>query len=541
MLDMVFMQVLDLSKTASVVILVVMAARFLLKKAPKAISYALWGVVLFRLLCPVSIEAGFSIVPEFEPVSEHYSLSEEPISVLGASEAAYQAIGDALNGGLDTQQIRTTETNESGNAAYVTSRWWEVWVLFGQYVWVAGLAVMVIFSLVSYAKLRGKLVGSMHLEDNVYLADHISSPFVMGLIRPKIYLPSSLGEKEREYILLHEQYHIRRFDHWAKALSFFALCVHWFNPLVWTAFMLSGKDMEMSCDEAVVRKMGEEVRADYASSLLSLATGHRIIAGTPLAFGEGNPKDRIRNLANWKKPAFWVILMAILLCVVLGVCLLTNSGGMTDEEILANLYEELEELQACDRVHLTVSYTWDGECSYYTGQEQEYWQNGDDWYRTFTYQTTEGTSNVHYMQLDGVQYAREYSDDIEGYPDRGWDAIPESSYAALPLLTKDWSAMEVLEVREGGAMDGAAYTVVIQGDWTGSTVHDTIYENTQEFYLDKDGSLLGSMNYTYGKVYMSGRDWSGIYEMKTWSTLTLLEPDDEALTELIAAAAEKMQ
>ena len=140
----------------------------------------------------------------------------------------------------------------------------------------------------------------------------------------KIYLPCNMGEKEQEYIILHEQHHIRRFDHVIKALAFLALTIHWFNPLVWVAFVLACKDMEMSCDEAVIRKLGEDVRADYSASLLTLATGHRIIAGTPLAFGEGDTKGRIKNLARWKKPAIWIIVIALILCVILAVCLLTN-------------------------------------------------------------------------------------------------------------------------------------------------------------------------------------------------------------------------
>jgi hypothetical protein len=186
------------------------------------------------------------------------------------------------------------------------------------------MAALLIYSTVSLIRLKRKLVGAILLRDNIYLADHIDSPFVMGQIRPKIYLPSSLAEKERDYILLHEEHHIRRGDHVVKLLSFIALCLHCFNPLVWIAFILSGKDMEMSCDEAVLRKLGGDIRADYSASLISLATGRRIIAGTPLAFGEGNTEGRIKNIAKWKKPAVWVIVVAVIVCVVLAVCLITN-------------------------------------------------------------------------------------------------------------------------------------------------------------------------------------------------------------------------
>ena len=336
MLDNIYMQVLDMSKTASIVILVVVLARLLLKKAPKVFSYALWAVVLFRLLCPVTFEAPVSIVPEMNSVSQGYTLSEESISVFGAGEAAYQAVGDALNGGLGIQHIRTTEKTETGMTKYVTTDWWSVWILFGQYVWVAGITAMLIYSAVSYLKLRKKLSVVVPLRDNIFIADDIKSPFVVGLFRPKIYLPCNLGDKAQEYIILHEQHHIKRLDHVMKALAFLALAIHWFNPLVWVAFVLASKDMEMSCDEAVIRKVDGDVRADYSASLLTLATGRRIIAGTPLAFGEGDTKGRINNLSKWKKPAVWVVLIAVVACAVLAVTVLTNPITMGDHFVLTN-------------------------------------------------------------------------------------------------------------------------------------------------------------------------------------------------------------
>lgn len=324
MLDKLYMQILDMSNSGSLVILAVLLARLLLKKSPKIISYALWSVVLFRLLCPVSIQAPISIMPEITPIEETYELVDVPISIAGAGVAAYQAVGDALNGGLGVQHIPTTNTNELGNVEYVTTDWGDVWILFGQYVWVLGVVVMAAYSTVSYWKLKKRLGVVIHLRENIYLADDIKSPFVIGFVKPKIYLPNLLNPNEQAYIIAHEQHHIRRFDHIIKALAFLALTIHWFNPLVWAAFILASRDMEMGCDEAVIRKFGPEVRADYAASLLTLATGRRIINGTPLAFGEGDPKGRIKNLANWKKPVVWATIVAVALCSVLAVCLLTD-------------------------------------------------------------------------------------------------------------------------------------------------------------------------------------------------------------------------
>ena len=202
------------------------------------------------------------------------------------------------------------------------------------YVWIAGVLVMAAYSVVSYRRLRQKLLTASPLRENIYLADEITSPFVMGLVRPNIYLPSDMEEREQAYIIRHEQHHIRRGDHIVKALAFLALSIHWFNPLVWVAFIYSNKDMEMSCDEAVVKKMGADILADYTASLLSLATGKHIIAGMPLAFGEGDTKGRIRNLANWRKPAFWIVLVAVVACVALAVSLITNPKGISIYDII---------------------------------------------------------------------------------------------------------------------------------------------------------------------------------------------------------------
>ena len=324
-------RLLNMSLTASVAIGLVILLRFALKKAPKVFSYALWGVVLFRLLCPISIGSTFSVFNLIDTPAEDYGYissvieyvpadivhTENPSVVLpvpGVSEV----INDALPQG--EEQLRADPLEGRTFVATV--------------IWMMGVLAMGIYSIVSYLKLRFKLRVAIPLRENTFIADDIKSPFVVGLIRPRIYLPCNLSEIEQEYIILHEKHHIKRLDHVVKALAFIALAIHWFNPLVWVAFVLAGKDMEMSCDEAVIRKVGSDVRADYSASLLTLATGRRIIAGTPLAFGEGDTKGRIHNLSKWKKPAAWIIILSVILCVVLAVCLITNpSNGIHLYEI----------------------------------------------------------------------------------------------------------------------------------------------------------------------------------------------------------------
>ena len=323
--------VCNMSLTASVVILAVLAVRLLLRRAPKVFAYALWAVVLFRLLCPVSVTSAVSLMgalgaPAQERTQRTSAVEYVPADIMirGTAPAVTQLPQTPLpaeTGGA----VNAAPADAAPEAVPAMSFNEPVFIL--TLIWLAGMVLLLAYSLVSLLRLRRRLVGTVRLRDNIYLADHIPSPFVMGLFRPKIYLPSTLTETERGYILRHEQYHLRRRDHLVKFLSFLALCIHWFNPLVWAAFVLSGKDMEMSCDEAVVRELGEDIRADYSASLLSLATGRRIVAGMPLAFGEGDTGSRIRNLLNWKRPRPWVMAVCAVVCVGLIALCAANPGG----------------------------------------------------------------------------------------------------------------------------------------------------------------------------------------------------------------------
>ena len=306
-----FPELLRINIVASIVILVILASRLILKRSPKVFSYALWVIVLFRLLIPVSIPSQVSMIPDAPVVSGDVVNSALP-------EIEFQTIRDMEQNYYESQKAHS----EDSVRVYISRSMEPMDYL--PIVWLAGIVCMTFFSGLSYWNIRKKIRIAVPLRDNIRVADDIKSPFVIGFFRPKIYLPNHLGSREQEYIILHEQHHIRRFDHIIKALAFLTLTIHWFNPLVWLAFGLACKDMEMSCDEAVIRKLGGEIRADYSASLLTLATGRRIIASTPLAFGEGDTKGRIKNLSKWKKPAVWVMVVSAFLCVVLAVSLLTD-------------------------------------------------------------------------------------------------------------------------------------------------------------------------------------------------------------------------
>jgi len=327
-MEKLFQTVLYMSVTASLVILAVLLARLALRKAPKAFSYVLWAVVLFRLLCPFTIESRFSLVPDYPKLQGAASLVQavaslyipEAVPMETNNSAGSTYTGNALPYDPIPVQGEITPAPEPPSLTLIAS-----------VLWLAGVAVLLGHGAWSLAKLRRELVCSVQLEgeSNVRLADHIPSPFVIGLLSPTIYLPSDLSESERDYILLHERTHIRRKDHITRALAWLALAVHWFNPLVWLAFRLAGQDMEMSCDEAVLRKMDRDVRTDYSNSLLRLSAGGKLPAG-PLAFGGGDLKRRIKNVLSYQKPALRAAVVALVAVLTLGTALATTYGGFID-------------------------------------------------------------------------------------------------------------------------------------------------------------------------------------------------------------------
>ena len=336
-LPAVFSVVLNMSITASIAILVILLARTMLKRAPKIFSYALWAVVLFRLLCPVSLTWGFSLMGFVQaPTTETGGI--EYVSLNEAHTKKPASTVDVPTS--DRNQTEDSRVEPSGVAAADSV---DVLVLVASIVWICGVGAMLTFHLLQLIRFRRKLTVAIPLHDNIYLADYIPTPFVMGLIHPKIYLPSAMPEAGQSYIIQHEKHHIRRCDHVIKLLAFAAVCIHWFNPLVWLAFVLSSKDMEMSCDEAVMKQMGRDIRADYSSSLLQFSTGKRVIVGTPLAFGEGDTKERIENIMKYKKPTIMMVVLAVIVCVGLTACLSSNPQSNAEKNGLSGIGSLKEE------------------------------------------------------------------------------------------------------------------------------------------------------------------------------------------------------
>lgn len=317
MLTPLFSVILNMSITASVVILFVLPARRLLKHAPKVFSYALWGVVLFRLLCPFSLSAQFSLLGLFQaPAGETGQMAYLPLpSEATPQQAPLPAAAPAADAGEVPQEVSPSPVSSTPSPSLM-----EV----ASVLWAVGAAAMLAYSLAQLIRLRRRLVGALALDKTLRLADHIDTPFVLGLFRPKIYLPSHLSPQEQQYIICHEQQHIRRGDPILRTVAFAALCLHWFNPLVWLAFRLSGRDMEMCCDEGVIRELGREVRGDYSTCLLHFSTRGQHSFTAPLAFGEGDTKERIENIMKARKNLPWAAAVSVALCLLLTACLGAN-------------------------------------------------------------------------------------------------------------------------------------------------------------------------------------------------------------------------
>ena len=317
MIEAVFIEVLNMSLTAGVIILAVLLARIPLKKAPRIYVYALWGIVLFRLLCPVSFESGVSLLGV---------LQNEPASA-GRMEYIPQDIGyqmkPRINLPIEAANDAVNSSLPPGNPAGSVNAM-QIILYLAVRVWILGMAAIVLYSAVSVYKLRKQLKSAVWERDNIYRMAGNDSPFVYGIVHPRIYVPENLSEKELEYILLHEQIHIRRGDHIFRLLAYIALCIHWFNPLVWAAFSISGRDMEISCDEAVIRKLGNDVKKEYSASLLNLAHGRRVVKGIPTAFGESDTGARIKHVLKYRKPVKVLGAAAAILCVLLAVVFATN-------------------------------------------------------------------------------------------------------------------------------------------------------------------------------------------------------------------------
>ena len=312
----IFLKLLNLSISASWLVLVVLALRLVLKRAPKWVNVLLWGMVALRLMLPFSIESALSLIPSAETVSpEVVQFDPAPTITSGVT-----IIDNAVNPSL-------SESFAAAPLASVNPLY--VWTYLAGWVWLIGLAAMLAYALVSYLRLRRRVSASIPLRENIYVCDEVASPFILGIVRPRIYLPSALDEAQRGSVLSHERAHLARRDHWWKPLGFALLAVYWFNPLLWFAYTLLCRDIELACDERVLRGMDAGQVKAYSSALLACSVPRRMLAACPLAFGEVGVGARVKNALRYKKPAFWVVAASVAVCIVVAVCFLTNPERAT--------------------------------------------------------------------------------------------------------------------------------------------------------------------------------------------------------------------
>ena len=305
-----FLKIINMSISASWLVLAVLILRFVLKKAPKWINVLLWGIVAIRLICPFSFESTLSLIPSAETIPLNIGMDTTPTINSGIS-----AINNAVNPIIS--QSNTPMAGASVNLLQITIGIYE-------YIWIFGMIALALYTAISYWRLRRKVDTAVRYKDNIFQSENVSFPFVLGIIKPRIYLPFKMNGQYLEHVVAHEQAHICRKDHWWKPLGFLLLMIHWFNPLMWLAYVLLCRDIELACDEKVIKELGNEQRGDYTQALVACSVNRRMIAACPLTFGEVGVKERVKSVMNYKKPALWVIIIAVIVCVGVAVCFLTN-------------------------------------------------------------------------------------------------------------------------------------------------------------------------------------------------------------------------
>ena len=323
MMEAVFLHLLNMSITAGWLVLAVLLLRLVFCRAPKWIHCLLWVMVALRLIFPVSIESVLSVIPSAQTVPVDTFLYDTP-TIQSGLPAVDEVVNPMLSDSFAPQPM------DSVNPMQVVSA-------VAANLWVLGMAAMALYAIISTARLHRRVRESVRLRDNIFQCDRIATPFILGIIRPRIYLPTTLSEDDRLSVVAHELAHIRRRDHWWKPLGFLLLTVYWFHPLLWLGYVLLCRDIEAACDQRVIRDMDVPLRKAYSETLLACSAPRHLISACPLAFGETGVKSRIKSVLNYKKPAFWLIIVAVVATIVAAVCLLTNPKPVVSDELDAYL------------------------------------------------------------------------------------------------------------------------------------------------------------------------------------------------------------
>lgn len=531
----IFIKLLNMSYQGGIVICFALLARYILRiiRAPKKFAYYLWLIAFVRLICPFSFESVLSILPkEIEPIKQ---------------EITYEQVPEIHTGSTVVNQVVNNVLPKADTVSSINPIQRIMGIM--QVIWLVGIGIVFIYSFVSFIRLKKKLIGSISFNtlsseqnglDTIYLSDHIATPFVLGFLKPRIYLPSIINEKEISYILMHEQAHIKRKDHMIKLIVFVITVIHWFNPLVLIAYAILNQDMEMSCDEYVMKNYKEDIRKEYATSLLNLSVGRRLILGVPLAFGEGNVKGRIKNVARYKKPLISVVILTVIGVIILGIALLSNPLSTTTFNKIVEEVNNIEEDQI-DSITIRMSDKEQTFPAAYGNEFIEFFktlrvekkeiskdrsENRDkDISITISYGTGYDKSYAFYITGEEIWFDNEVNSsfsyrivntkDVEDFIKRLLssieEALPVTEDNELPSQVDEFSEQEMNEVEvtiptinldgnlgaDGAILDYADGNNIIFHDYFGLFVYDL---NIQEFVRAVDLEAIGC-NYTQGDNY----------------------------------------
>ena len=472
-----FLKIINMSISASWLILAVLILRLVLKKAPKWVNVLLWGIVAIRMICPFSFESALSLIPSAETIPLDIEMAAKPTIDSGVP-AINSVVNPVLSSFAPPQHVLT-----SANPL-------QIWIPILNIIWLIGVGALLLYTAVSYWRLCRKVDTAVRYKGNIFQSENVSSPFVLGIIKPRIYLPFNMNGQDLEHVVAHEQAHIRRKDHWWKPLGFLLLTIHWFNPLMWLAYVLLCRDIELACDEKVIKELGNEQRADYMQALVACSVNRRMIAACPLAFGEVGVKERVKSVMNYKKPAFWVIIIAVIICVGVAACFLTNPkqdrytlrivvpAGSQEEFVYTE--EEVSTVRNSIKI-------WSGDglgdtevllfpvnktaetgytATYLThGMSVEFDAENDTWFKigvNMQNPTNEDiivyveVENVEVRIVDEINSVIEWFDYLETPDEMKWDGSLEISLTEFPDVTFRWTYGEMLAVK--GSKSTSLYT-----------------------------------------------------------------------------------
>ena len=471
-----FLKIVNMSISASWLVAAVLILRLVLKKAPKWVNVLLWGIVAVRLICPFSFESALSLIPSAETFPEKI-ISGPSFDV----QTGITPIDNRINDYLGDRYFEgvTVPTNNGNNVMTILT-----------IVWIIGILLLATYTVISYWRLHREIDTAVRYKDNIFQSENVSSPFVLGLIKPRIYLPFKLDGQDMEHVVAHEQAHIRRKDHWWKPLGFLLLTIHWFNPLMWLAYVLLCRDIELACDEKVIKGLSNEQRADYTQALVTCSVNRRMIAACPLTFGEVGVKERVKSVMNYKKPAFWVIIIAVIVCVGVAVCFLTNPKQDRYTLRIVVPAGSQEEFVYTDEEVSTVRNSikiWSGDglgdtevllfpvnktaetgyiATYLThGMPVEFDAEKDTWFKigvNMQNPTNEDiivyveVENVEVRIVDEINSVIEWFDYLETPDEMKWDGSLEISLTEFPDVTFRWTYGEMLAVK--GSKSTSLYT-----------------------------------------------------------------------------------